>query len=396
MKFPKLKNPLLCSILLYVVVIVGFFIPAIILGIIFKHPLVIIFTILACTIGLIIFIYKNFDNLTLIDITTSLLHCYYSARKSFECKKNGTDPDIIKSKILKRVRFFGLPVEPTDVSPIPEIIRYSIKSSWTIYYKGIDKLFLAYQTEYLDDASLESISRTAKINIKQYAGKGKRILTDPCQKRLKVSVASVVVIFANKIDKKTRTSLYKTLSKKYGDGSLEATLFCVIDLENAIYYFDSVRESVMDYSGYPAKNRAYHMIRKYVFGGKIDTRHNDDYVDIPKGLACYDIDNDTLWSLWRSIKNEDVYRTKKQQKIFKSLQSGEIVFKDDVFYFKLKNRAVDWLVETDDENKKVTITTTETWSYPYSDKLSKKDIQTIKNIAEEYFTSQHYEVTFEK
>lgn len=395
MKFPKLKNPLLCRILQYVVVIVGFYIPAILVGILFEHPLVVVISIIACTLALLIFMFKNFGVLMLLDTILSLLHCYYSARKSFKCKRNGTSPEKIKKKILKRVRFFGRKKMVSNVTPIPEILKYSAKSSWTVYYKGIDKLLLTYSVSFLDDNTLENISKSARINIKQYAGKGKRLLLDPSQKKEKVTVASVVVIFADKLEEKTKANLFKTLSKNNGDGELESTLICVIDLENAIYYFDSVRESFTGF-GYPAKNRAYHMIRKYVFGRKINIRKNKEYVDLPKGLICYNKDKDTLWSVWRSIKNEDTNYSKTKKKIFKRLQSGEYIFDDDVFYYKIGDRALDLLVESDEKGKSVTIQYVDTWSYPKSNKISKKDIQEIRNKAKEYFESQGYSVTFEK
>ena len=395
MKFPKLKNPILCMILSYVVIIVCFYIPAILISILIKHPLAIVISIIACTLGLAIFIFKNLENLTCMDIILSQLHNYYSARKSFECKKNGTNPEKIKSKILKRVRFFGLPVEPSTVSPTPEIIKYSIKSSWTVHYKGIDKLFLSYDSNFLDNASLESIMRSSKINVKQYAGKGKRILTDPCQKTLKVSVASVVVIFADKIDEKIRENLHKILSVKNGDGNLEATVFLVVDLENAIYYFDSVRESFIGYSGYPAKNRAYHMVRKLVFGGKINTYGNYDYVDLPKGLKRYDRENDTLWTLWRELKSE-IFHNKSQKRTFEKIPNENIVFEDNIIQYKLNNRAVEWAAELDDKSKKVTVKIQKIWSYPNAFVISKKDMQTIKNEVEEYFGTKNITVIFEE
>ena len=395
MKFPKLKNALLCRILSYVVAIVGFYVPAILLGVFFRHPLAIVISIVVCSSGLIVFLLKNMYSLMYLDELLAILHCYYTSRKSFKCKRNGTDPKKIKRRILKRIKFFGRKKEATYILPAPEIIKYSAKSSWTVYYKGIDRLFLTYHVTHLDNDTLGNVSRSARVNVKQYAGKGKRLLLDPSQKKGKVSVAVAVVIFADKVEEKTRENLYKALSKKIGDGDMESTLICVIDLENATYYFDSVREPNCGF-GYPAKNRAYHMIRKYVFGRKIKIRKNEEYVDLPKGLLEYDKNKDTLWSVWRSIKRDEREFTKQQEKIFKSLKDGECLLDDEVFYYKIGERAVDLLIETDEEKKKVVIKSMGMWSYPKSNKISKNDNQVIKEKAKSYFSSKGYAVTFEE
>ena len=138
------------------------------------------------------------------------------------------------------------------------------------------------------------------------------------------------------------------------------------------------------------------MIRKYVFGGKINIRKNEEYVDLPKGLIDYDKNKDTLWSLWRSIKNENENYSKTQKKIFKKLQDGECVFDDDVFYCKIGQRAVDLLVENNEESKIITVKYIDMWSYPKANKISKKDTQAIKNKAELYFNSQGYNIIFEE
>ena len=69
---------------------------------------------------------------------------------------------------------------------------------------------------------------------------------------------------------------------------------------------------------------------------------------------------------------------------------------DDVFYYKIGERAVGLSVETDEEKKTAIIEGAKMWSYPKPNKISKKDNEDIREKSKSYFSSKGYAVTFEE
>ena len=68
MKFPRLKNALLCRILVYAVVLGGFIAPIVIVASIsFVHESIKVAVGIACTVALLIYIFINFGVLMALD-----------------------------------------------------------------------------------------------------------------------------------------------------------------------------------------------------------------------------------------------------------------------------------------------------------------------------------------
>lgn len=114
MKFPRLKNPLLCRITSYIVVIGGFIAPIIIIcNLDFVPETIKMISFFIFMIGLLIYMLKNFALLMGIDTVMAMLYCYKKARKKFIL------PDSFSVKRIKnRINKFGKDCEPIKkISP---------------------------------------------------------------------------------------------------------------------------------------------------------------------------------------------------------------------------------------------------------------------------------------
>ena len=75
MKFPKLKNALLCRILVYVVVLGGFIAPIMIVANLKVVPEAIkVIVSIGLAVGLLIYLLKNFALLMAMDVGLAMLH----------------------------------------------------------------------------------------------------------------------------------------------------------------------------------------------------------------------------------------------------------------------------------------------------------------------------------
>ncbi|MBQ8358568.1 MAG: hypothetical protein IJX37_01450, partial [Oscillospiraceae bacterium] len=77
MNFPRLKNALLCRILVYVVVLGGFIAPLIIVvSLKFVPEAVKVIVGIGLVVGLLIYLLKNFVLLMAMDVGLAMLHCH--------------------------------------------------------------------------------------------------------------------------------------------------------------------------------------------------------------------------------------------------------------------------------------------------------------------------------
>lgn len=120
MNFPRLKNALLCRILVYVVVLGGFIAPLIIVvSLKFVPEAVKVIVGIGLVVGLLIYLLKNFVLLMAMDVGLAMLHCHNTARKHFALPKSFSE-----QKVERRITRFGKEYEPTVISPRPETLRY--------------------------------------------------------------------------------------------------------------------------------------------------------------------------------------------------------------------------------------------------------------------------------
>ena len=381
MKSPKLKNALLCRILVYVVVLGGFIAPIIIVANLnFVPEAVKVIVGIGLAVGLLIYLFKNFVLLMVMDVGLAVLHCRNAARKHFALPKSFSE-----QKVERRITHFGKKYEPTAISPRPETLQYKSNAPIMIYSSGIEKIIATYHIDFLDKSQYHLIVKSATANSKALKGKKKHRFLDKSQKSSPLNRVTVIVIFAKQVDEKLRNSLFDVVCKNGGDGFDTAVLPCVIDVEKQICTFDSMR---MPYTGfqYPVKNRGVKIIRKYLFNNKFTFTNSPDTLDPVKDMDP----NQSLWDFWKTMKNELVSGNKKLKKHFEKMRHGDVDFEDGYIYLKWEDHGLLISVELNEELRTAEIDPIDSWDYPKSHKIAKATVKEIKNLINTYFAGMGY------
>lgn len=381
MKSPKLKNALLCRILVYVVVLGGFIAPIIIVANLkFAPEAIKVIVGIGLAVGLLIYLIKNFVLLMAMDIGLAMLHCHNTARRQFVLLRSFS-----AQKVEMRISRFGQKCEPIAISPRPETLRYKSNAPMTIYSSGIEKIIATYHIDFLDKNQYQLIVNSATANSKALKGKKKHRFLDKSQKSSPLNRATVIVIYAKQVDEKLRNSLFDVVCKNGGDGFDTAILPCVVDLEKQVCTFDSMR---MPYTGfqYPVKNRGIKIIRKYLFNNKFPFADSPDMLDPIKDMDP----EQNLWDFWKTMKKELVSDDKNMKKRFEKMKHRDIIFEDGYIYLKWEDHGLWILVELNEELRMAEIDPIDSWDYPKSHKIAKATIKEIELLINTYFAGLGY------
>lgn len=388
MGFPKIKYPLLCRIMVYVVVIGGFALPVIIASRLdFLSDGAKAFVLMASLVGFLIYIIKNFVVLMGMDLMLAMMRCFSRGRKFFVLRDSFT-----AEKAEKRISRFGKSFDAASLSPRPTSFRYRALRSQTVFADRIEKVFLVYHIDHLDKESYRSILLSAKANVRIFEEKNKASRKKPSGKKVKCDRVTVIVIFAKRIEDILDRELPELLPKNSGDGFDTSILPCVVDLNARKCTFDSVR---IPYTGikYPVKNRGIRMILRYLFGGKFPYAASTERVESDDEESPEYFEQ-SLWKFWRELVKEDRLENRNFKRDFKKMEHGELRFDGDYLYLKWNDRGVWQVVKLDEEQKLAEVDAVEMWVYPKSNKIAKATIKEIHNLIRSYFRERGYDVRF--
>ena len=385
LNFPRLKNALLCRILVYVVILGGFIAPIIVvINLKFIPENVKVIVVIGLAIGLVIYLIKNLVLLMTMDIGLAMLHCQNTARKRFVLPHSFS-----VQKIEKRISWFGQKYEPISIFPCPETLRYKSNAPITIYSSGIEKVIATYYADILDKDQYRLIVNSAIRNSEALKGKKKHRFLDKSQKSSPLNRVTVIVIYAKQVEEEFRNELFDIVCKNGGDGFDTSVLPCVVDLEKRICTFDSLRIPYMGFQ-YPVKNRGIKIIRKYLFNNKFPLVDSPDTLDSIKDLNP----EQSLWSFWKTTKKELITDDKEIKKRFEKMEHREIVFEDGYIYLKWEDRGIWRSVELNDESRIADIDAIDFWDYPKPNKIAKDTVKEIKNLINTYFAGCGYAVKY--
>jgi hypothetical protein len=383
MKFPKLKNALLCRILTYVVVLGSFgLLVALVACIPFIPDAIRVAIILALTIGLIIYLFSNFTVLMSMDVMLAALHCNNTSRRQFPVSVNS-------KRIEKRLKLFGKSCVSKGVHPEAHMIRYKLSPSMTVYARGIEKVVCVYHTDILDKDGYDAIARSAKSISNSLSGKKKVLFSDSSQKNAPLNRVTVMIIFAKRVDDRLWSKLYETVSSQDGDGYKISFIPCVIDENRGQCVFNCLREPYFGYA-YPVKNRGIRLVRKLVFGGRLPLRGNNSFIPPSK-----DIDTEqSLWAFWRQMKKELIDDDKAEKKCFEALEHAQILIKDEMLYIKWGARGACVPIDIDEEEHIADVGDLIAWHYSRSNPISKKDRADMKEIIKQHLENEGFTCNF--
>jgi hypothetical protein len=393
MKWPKLKHPLLCNVILVgsvmVPPILSLFLPALPVAA-YIPPILLAVIILSPWIGALWFMISHFAILMMTSMCLEMYQAYLHGRRHFTCSKNGKDPATIRKRILRRVGRFGSPYEVKAVPPELLIIRYKNSPSATVYFHRIEKLLLVYEVEELDKDTLRKLWQSAHAMTNIISKEQKPLYRKPRGHSKDNSVSVAAVILANTVSPDVAADLAETEAKMED----RHVLFCAVELSTAKYYFDNQKEPFLFH--YPTKNRVVNLVHRRVFGGRVPLRSNPHMLPAPMWLERDHFDpEDSLWSFMKYAKKELKGIGRSEKKRFQEMQEGTVILDDGWLYCKLGERVSTMMVD-DDENdpQKKQVILSLNWEYPKSNRISKKDNATIRALTEEFLRGQGFGVTF--
>ena len=382
MNFPRLKNALLCRILVYVVVLGGFIAPIIIVANLnFVPETLKIIVGIIFALGLLVYLIVNLPILMTMDILFATIRCYNNARKTFALPKS-----FLIEKSENRISRFGKQCEQSAIYPRPQTLVYSNNFPISCIDRPIEKTIITYSTDYLDMNEYQAIINSAKTNSKTLACKNRTLFLKYLPKKSDIKKITVIIIYAKSVSEDLRARLFDFVCKSNGGDEFDnAIIPCVVDLEKQRCTFDSMK---IPYTGfqYAAKNSAIKIIKKYIFSNRL---RPSDSTELLKPLKDYNPEQ-SLWSFWRMAKKEIKLDIGKDKKRFKKMTHKELIFEGGYIYLKWQERGI-WLsVEVDEELKKAKIDPVNSWYYPKSNKIAKDIVKEIKGIINSYFFEQGY------
>lgn len=383
MNQPQLKYPRLCRILTYVVVIGAAILPIIL---VFQFPVpdgVKVVVLLASLCGLLVYLFRNFLVLMMLDMTLAMLSCYRTARSRYPLPPHRS-AEAIRSSILR----YGIACEPTPIKPTPSALRYKFSNPMTVYTRGIEKVVAAYEVDFLTREAYRDIFSSAKVNSTALIGKKKALFLDKTQKKQALHRVTVVLVLAHQIDPSLITELYDLVCKQCGNEEADCLVPCVVDLEHHSCVFNCLRVPYIGFS-YAVKNRGIRIIKNRVFGGHLPL--TDEYALPPINDADPEM---SLWALWKEVHHQLIGAERKTKKQFEAMSEREIRMVGDVLYLKWDQRGICQTVELDTESKTAKVESVTNWAYPKSQPIGKKTIQKLVTNITEYYENIGFTTVF--
>ena len=284
---------------------------------------------------------------------------------------------------------FGKSYVPSATLPVPEILQYKSNPPLTVFSSGIEKIITVFYIDFLDKTQYQSIIKSAKTNAKIVKGKKKYRFLDKYQRQSPINQATVVFIFAKKVDSKLQGNLFETVTKENGDDNDTSLLPCVVDLETRFCTFDSMFIPNIAFQ-YPIKNRAIKLIRKFLFNNRFTFSYSPETVEFYDDLNA----EQSLWEFFRKTRKELKTDEKQIRKRFEKMTHGEIYIEEDFLFLKWKECGIQLSTLFDSKTKTVEIEGIECWCYPKSNKISKTIVKDLKKHINDYFAYKGYSVKY--
>lgn len=379
MNFPRLKNALLCRVLIYVAILgvyAALAVAAVQLA--FLSGMVTAVLWIGLTIALLIYLVKNAGVLVTMDLCLATLYCCQTARKQFVLPR-----DFSVQRVERKFSRFGKAYEPAAYSPRPDTLRCRSRFPVKRYASGIEKVVAAYDIDFLDEDRYRRIVRSAAVNANALKGTKKHIFLGKKQKNAPINQVTVILIYAGCVEAGFREKLFETVCGAEGDGLDVALLPCVVNLERRTCTFDSIRLPYIGFQ-YPVKNRGIRIIRKYLFHGRFPLSTSTDRID-----TDFDLEQ-SLWHFWRATKKELILDGKQMKKRFEGMRHGDIAVEDGYLYLKWGDRGVWRMVTLDEEHRIAEVDAIDLWEYPKPNKIAKDTVRQMKSRINTYFAGLGY------
>ena len=381
--FPKLKNPTLYSIVMYLPAFSFFFVLLILA--LFTDTLlgffgddgfaaVLIISLLVSAAASLWYLLHDHFRFIMLDALFDTVRAWKRDRKWFETNRNGSGKAEAAEKISRRMALLGYTCAPVGASPAPLLIKYYSHFSWTVFYARVEKICLLYSVEHLDIKLYNQIITSVKANtVHLHGDKEKMFFLDKSKKKAPIACATAAIILADSVDEKIPAAVRRNI----GSFNENVILPCVADFSEGKYYFDSMSEVYMlGVMGRPMKNHAIDIIKKAVFGGRLPLRGNEHFTEWHG-----DDLNTSFPELMKSVSGTlHPHKIPLRYKLAaRSIKPGQVKFIGSFIFCKIRRKTIAFPYTVDKEDPRRLHVTFHKQSYSdFGRNLSKKEAETLR------------------
>ncbi len=385
MRFPTLRYPRLCRLLTYIVVLGAFLLPIVLaVALPFVPGFLKVAVLLFCSGALLVYLFREFATLMMMDMALAFLSCYRTARTQYKLPNHY---DI--SRIEGRISRYGTKCTPTAILPQPSDLRYRFRSPWTVYSRGIERIVVTYRTDLLDADTYRAILSSAKTNSRALIGRKKAHFLNQQQKKAALHRVTVIVIHANQVDPRLVGGLYALVCKQSGDDFEDSILPCIVDLSRGSCTFNSLRVPYVGF-GYAAKNRGIRLIRQLILGGKFPLADNHNFIPDKDSILL----DQSLWEFWKTLRAESGAAANAVKKRLKGMADREITLEDDILFVKWGEQGIMLSAEQDLGSRTITLEEFDSWTYPKVRPIAQKTIRSIKQEITDRYREAGWSVVY--
>ena len=363
MKYPKLKQTVLCQVLLYLPSL-SFFLWIAALSLIpgtWKDCVpVTLGGFFLFGGGSLWYLFHNFALLFSSDMLFSMIRQWKKDRAEYRTFRNGGDRPQIRKTILRRCarwgKCFEMPTNPTSAVDI----YYRNGYSWTIFWSAIEKRVAVCTTDILSVEQYRLLTGQARRMLSAVPH-GKPRFKTKRERNAPRAQANVILILADTVDDEVKALARKPLAKT----EEFCILPCVIQCSGGYYYTNCTAEYYeQGMMPRPVENFAAAMIRQLVFARRLPKENRDTQ---PVYAFTSDIDM-SLWEYCKTFGDKmheaDDALKKDRTKAFHRMRNGEARIGDGVIWYKRDNRLAEYAFVPDDEDEMlVTLIPDEVWYY---------------------------------
>lgn len=386
---PKIKNPLLCQLVLYAPALVFF--AVILLGFFFEESMMWIWVVLMFVSGIagLAYLFAAMIPLLAADGIFSAIRCWKRDRLWYPSRRIGADAEAALRKIRERAGEETKFAPGTDPQPV-----YGVKwseTSWVVCYRGIEKLLLVYRTEEFNEEEYRKIMNSVFVLQKRaFSGEAKFVLMDPKQKNQPVAHATAVVILADRAWPEAMEKIRDAVS-----GGLGATVPCVVDFSAGQCRFDGMGKAyLMGMTAKPEKNMAQDILRDVLFGGFLPLKDKSTMMPFPIK------DLDPEMSLMDLVK---IYNTHNSFNLLfflklrerwhcRGMKHGQFRFREKEIYYKHHKRIARMEIMKG-EGPDLEVKLPYRWCLPRDNRTSKEDRTRIGNAVSRELAAKGFRVT---
>lgn len=350
MKFPKLRQTALCNFVLFLPLILCF-LPLILIG--FGDYGVFGLLVFPGMILALVYIFKNFAFLMLMDFTLGTIKAQKKDAEEFRTDKNGKTREEIERRFIIRCESLGKKESAMNKALMPVCLVHKAVPSMQVFYSVINKNVAVFSFESLTEKEFENALKLARIHLRSIANSKDRFnkFRTKEEKNAPACRADVAIFLVDNLDE----SIKKRVRKECVSTDASCFLPCVVDCKNRAYYFDAEKEFFeFGMMAKPPRNYAISVAKKILFSGRppyktstpAPLKHPEDE----------EVLNMSLWDFYKDFKNTSVKEEndflKEVRRQLKRLEEGNFEIIDEIVYFKQNDRIITLPLLPDADNEK--------------------------------------------